>query len=76
MIDIKYKNSNIPSYYTFPSLEGKKFPGIMLIHEIWGLNDHIKNVADRLKDKGYAVIAPNLLSDTGILEKINPHILR
>jgi len=40
--------------------------GIVLIHEIWGLVDHIKNVADRYAAEGYLVIAPDILSGVGI----------
>lgn len=37
-------------------------PGLILIHEIFGLNDHIKDVARRFAAQGYAVIAPHLYS--------------
>ncbi len=37
-------------------------PGVVLIHEIFGLNDHIKDVANRLAKEGYVVLAPHLYS--------------
>lgn len=40
--------------------------GVVLIHEIWGLVDHIKDVADRLAAEGYLTIAPDLASRVGI----------
>jgi carboxymethylenebutenolidase len=40
--------------------------GIVLIHEIWGLADHIKDVADRLAAEGFVVVAPDLLGRVGI----------
>ena len=33
---------------------------IILIHEWWGLNDHIKEIADRYAAEGFAAIAPDL----------------
>ncbi|BCU66632.1 carboxymethylenebutenolidase [Sulfolobales archaeon HS-7] len=36
--------------------------GIIVIHEIFGLTDYIKNVARRLANEGYLAVAPNLYS--------------
>jgi carboxymethylenebutenolidase len=33
---------------------------IVLIHEAFGLNDHIRSIADRLAERGHDVIAPHL----------------
>ncbi|HLI46669.1 MAG TPA: dienelactone hydrolase family protein [Geobacterales bacterium] len=35
---------------------------IIVIHEIWGLTDYIKNVARRLSNESFLVLAPNLYS--------------
>lgn len=35
---------------------------ILLLHEIYGINDHIKETAKRFFDLGYDVICPNLLT--------------
>ncbi len=40
--------------------------GLVVIHEIWGLVDHIKDVADRFAREGYVVVAPDLLSRAGV----------
>lgn len=50
-------------------------PGLIVIHEVWGLSEHIKNVSDRFSAEGYVVVAPDLLSHTGITEKMSPELL-
>ncbi len=35
-------------------------PGVVVIQEWWGLNDHIKAIADRFAEAGYNALAPDL----------------
>lgn len=37
-------------------------PGILVIHEIFGLNDHIRDVAARFSREGYAALAVDLFA--------------
>ena len=39
--------------------------GVIVIHEIFGLNDHIRDVARRLAKVGYLALAPDLASRAG-----------
>jgi len=39
---------------------GAAGPGILLIQEIFGVNHHIRGVADKLAGQGYVVVAPDL----------------
>ena len=43
----------------------RKAPVIVMIHEIFGLSDWAKGMADELAAQGYIVLAPDLLSGTG-----------
>jgi carboxymethylenebutenolidase len=43
-------------------------PGVIVIHEIFGPNEHIQDVASRLAREGYVALAPNLF--TGELQRI------
>ncbi len=40
-------------------------PGVIVIHEIFGLTDHIRDVAARLAQAGYVALAPDLYSREG-----------
>jgi len=46
--------------------EGEPLGGLVLIHEIWGLVDHITDVADRFAGEGWLVIAPDILTHGGV----------
>jgi len=52
----------VKAYLTMP--ESKPKGGIIVIHEVWGLDDHIKSVADRFANEGYVAIAPELLDNS------------
>lgn len=43
----------------------EKLPAVIVIHEIFGLNPHIEDVARRLALEGFLVIAPDALSPLG-----------
>ena len=49
--------------------------GVVLIHEIWGLADHIKRVADRFAAEGYLCYAPDILSKAGITPQAGQELL-
>jgi carboxymethylenebutenolidase len=51
------------AYTAFPSSTGP-VPGIILLQEAFGVNHHIRSVADRLAAAGYAVVAPELFHRT------------
>ena len=46
-------------YVAEPAAKGKH-PGLIVIQEWWGLNDWIREQADRYAKEGYVVIAPDL----------------
>lgn len=48
------------AYLSLPPGAKGSVPGVVLIHEWWGLNSHIKHWADRLAAEGYAAIAVDL----------------
>jgi carboxymethylenebutenolidase len=64
MIEIATTDGPISAYRAEPTGEARG--AIIVIHEIWGLVDHIKEVADRYAAEGYLVVAPDLLSKVGM----------
>ena len=44
----------------------ENFPGIVMIHEWWGLNENIKDTAEKLASHGYVVLAVDLFGDVAI----------
>jgi len=58
MIKIK-SDQTLNAYLAKP--KGKAKGAIIVIHEVWGLVDHIKSLADRFAAEGYIALAPDLL---------------
>jgi carboxymethylenebutenolidase len=54
------QNSNLVGYLSMPADAAEPLPGIILIHEWWGLNDNIKALTRRLAGEGYVVLAVDL----------------
>ena len=51
----------VPGHLATPEGEGP-WPGVVVIHEIFGLTDEIRAVADRFAAEGYLAFAPDLLA--------------
>jgi carboxymethylenebutenolidase len=49
------------AYYARPQGSGP-FPGVVVIHEIFGLNENIKDIARRFAREGYAALAVDLFA--------------
>jgi carboxymethylenebutenolidase len=55
-------HSTLNAYYAAPDGPGP-FPGVLVIHEIFGLNENIKDIARRFAEQGYAALAVDLFSN-------------
>jgi carboxymethylenebutenolidase len=62
---VKVKNGEreVQCFIAYPEVKDKA-PAVILIHEIFGLSDWVRSVADQLAEAGYVAIAPDLLSGT------------
>lgn len=56
-VKVKSSDIEIDAYLATPTPEGS-YPGIVVIQEIFGVNDHIRDVTRRLAREGYCAIAP------------------
>jgi carboxymethylenebutenolidase len=63
-VALKHGDRTVQAFVVFPEVQSKA-PVIILIHEIFGLSDWAKEMADELAAQGYIVIAPDLLSGFG-----------
>lgn len=57
MIEIPAEHGPVPGWLATTT---NPRPGIVVLQEWWGLNDHIRDVCDRLGDGGYVALAPDL----------------
>jgi carboxymethylenebutenolidase len=63
-VPIKHGDRTVQAFVVYPEVS-KKVPVVILIHEIFGLSDWAKEMADELAAAGYIVVAPDLLSGAG-----------
>src|SRR5271156_1227015 len=58
---VSYKSGDdtVSGYLALPS-GGGKHPAIIVIHEWWGLNDWVKQQADKFASQGYVALAVDL----------------
>lgn len=54
----------IKSFVVYPERKDKA-PVVIVIHEIFGLSDWVRGVADQLAKEGFIAVAPDLLSGRG-----------
>src|SRR5579864_1028238 len=60
-IKVKHDNREVNCFIAFPEVK-EKATVVLVIHEIFGLTDWVRGVADQLAEAGYIAIAPDLLS--------------
>jgi carboxymethylenebutenolidase len=63
-VSFKHGDRTVQAFVVYPEVKTKA-PVLILIHEIFGLSDWAKEMADELAAKGFIVIAPDLLSGFG-----------
>src|ERR1700729_622365 len=63
-VPLKHGNRTVQAFVVYPEVKDKA-PVVILIHEIFGLSDWAKEMADELAAQGFIVVAPDLLTGFG-----------
>ena len=63
------KIGEIPAYYAVPKAKGKR-PVVLVVPEIWGMHEHIKDVTRRLAKAGYFAVTNEPYFRIGDLTKL------
>ena len=63
-VPIQHGGRTVQAFVVYPEVKAKA-PVVVLIHEIFGLSDWAKEMADELAEAGFIVIAPDLLTGAG-----------
>ncbi|AFY35430.1 dienelactone hydrolase family protein [Calothrix sp. PCC 7507] len=69
-VKIPVKDGEIPAYRAQPAT-GSNFPIVLVIQEIFGVHEHIQDVARRFAKLGYLAIAPELFIRQGDVSKLS-----
>ncbi len=68
-VKIPTGNGDIPAYRAMPAT-GRNFPMVLVVQEIFGVHEHIKDVCRRFAKLGYLAIAPELYYRQGDVSQL------
>ena len=80
-VSIPAPDGSIPGYRAMPAAGGP-FPVVIVAHEIFGMHEHIKDVARRFAKAGYFALVPALFTRVGdmsgmtTIEQIRPLVAK
>ena len=68
-VKIPAQGGDMAAYRAMPD-KGKDFPVVLVVQEIFGVHEHIKDIARRLAKAGYMAVAPDLYARQGDVSKM------
>ncbi len=68
-VKIPVSDGEIPAYRAMPA-KGGSFPTVLVVQEIFGVHEHIKDVCRRFAKLGYFAIAPEMYARQGDVSKL------
>ena len=72
-VKIPVADGEIPAYRAMPATGGP-FPVVLVVQEIFGVHEHIKDVCRRFAHEGYLAIAPELYARQGDRTRAREHL--
>jgi len=69
-VKIPVKDGEIPAYRAMPA-KGKDFPVVLVVQEIFGVHEHIKDICRRFAKAGYLAVAPEMYARQGDVSKLS-----
>ena len=68
-VKIPVKDGEIPAYRAMPA-KGRNFPVVLVVQEIFGVHEHIKDICRRFAKAGYLAIAAEMYARQGDVSKL------
>ncbi len=68
-VKIPVGGGEIPAYRALPE-KGKNFPTVLIVQEIFGVHEHIKDICRRFAKLGHLAIAPEMYARQGDVSKL------
>lgn len=68
-VKVPVSDGEIPAYRAMPA-SGGPFPIVLVVHEIFGVHEHIQDLCRRLAKLGYFAVAPALFAREGDVAKL------
>ena len=68
-VKVPAKDGQIPAYRAIPATGGP-FPVVLVVQEIFGVHEHIKDLCRRLAKAGYFAVAPELYARQGDVSQL------
>jgi carboxymethylenebutenolidase len=69
-VKVPVQGGEIPAYRAMPA-SGGPFPTVLVVQEIFGVHEHIKDICRRLAKLGYFAVAPALYAREGDVSKLS-----
>ena len=69
-VKIRVRDGEMPAYRAMPAA-GKKLPTVLVVQEIFGVHEHIKDVCRRFAKAGYLAVAPELYARQGDVSRLS-----